>query len=274
MNNISYSEFLIVYALQWPETYAIEELYSQVFPDTQIKICFSPQSLVELLEVYTTAPVILGILPHESILLLSRLSPHLQQRRILFFGQKFNYADRVVPLYFFPTDIEFIEYMHKTPKQIIPMLSSLIISKLDSSDIIKKYRHPIPSNTDDLIYHVNSYIYQTLSNYGIGKQPRRVLLLLACGLSVKKIAQILSINIKTVSLYKLKGFHHLGMGTSSYDVYRGVFVKSILQQYKPDDKRNQKKELPANRAKKEDSRNLLFLIQMLDHEIDIGEHFQ
>lgn len=105
MNNISYSEFLIVYALQWPETYAIEELYSQVFPDTQIKTCFSPQSLVELLEVYTTAPVILGILPHESILLLSRLSPHLQQRRIQFFGQKFNYADRVVPFYFVPTDI-------------------------------------------------------------------------------------------------------------------------------------------------------------------------
>lgn len=275
MNNLSYSECIIVYAIQWPETYAIEGLYNQVSLATQIEPCFSPESLIELLEAYTTAPVILGILPHESVLLLSRLTPYLQQRRILFFGQKFNYADRVVPFYFLPMDIEFIEWTNNTPKKILPMLSSLIIPEAVKPEIDKNHPTPLlPSNADELIYHVNIYIYQMLSNYGVGKQSRRVLLMLASSLSIRKIAKILDINIKTVSLYKLKGLYRLGMGTSSYDVYRGIFVNTLLQQYRPDDKCHQKMEFSSNRVKKENNKNLLLLIQALDQEIDIAEHSQ
>lgn len=141
MNNLSYSECIIVYALQWPETYAIEGLYNQVSPATQIEPCFSPESLIELLEAYTTAPVILGILPHESVILLSRLTHYLQQRRILFFGQKFNYADRVVPFYFYQWILNLLNG-RITRQKILPMLSSFIIPEAVKPDIDKN--HPTP----------------------------------------------------------------------------------------------------------------------------------
>ncbi|HHR4183560.1 hypothetical protein [Citrobacter cronae] len=227
------NQCIIVYSLRWTETNAIAGLCTLVSPDIHIATCFSAEELVELLSIHTTAPVILGILPHESVLLLSRLGYYLRQRQILFFGQTFNYADRAIPLYFLITNISFHEWKNKTIPQTQEALSDFISTKNTDTDI--QHNKPIPpvfSHTNELIHHINVYLYQGLSSHGVGLQSGIILVMLSCGLSTDNIAKLLNICNKTVSVYKYKGLSVLGMGTGAYNIYRGILVRSTLQQYR------------------------------------------
>lgn len=231
MNN---NQRIIVYSLRWTDTSAIASLCTHISPDIHIVTCFSTEELVELLSVYTTAPVILGILPHESVLLLSRISYHLQQRQILFLGQKFNYADRTIPLYFLVTNILFYEWKNSTINQTKEVLSDFICTlnqNIDNNVPPHKNIHPVFPHDNELINHINMYLYQMLSAYKVGKQSAAILIMLSCGLSTDNIAKLLNICEKTVSVHKYKGLSLLGMETGTYNIYRGILVRSTLQQY-------------------------------------------
>ena len=232
MNNPDKNKCVIVYSRHWPETCATEGLYTLISPDTKIETCFSPDRLIESLSVYATAPVILGILPHESIFLLFRLSPYLQQRHILFLGYKFNFVDRMTPFYFFGGDITFHEWNDKTILQTRTDLYDFLINKpLNKAPLDYIPIHPVTTHGDELIYHVNAYLCQMFLHHGIGESSGKVLLMLAYGFSTDEIARQLGICTKTVSVYKYNGLSLLGMKTGSFNVYRGILVRSTLQKY-------------------------------------------
>lgn len=229
------NQCIIVYSLRWTETSAIAALCTNTSQDINIMACFSAEELVELLSVYTTAPVILGILPHESVLLLSRIGYYLQQRKVLFMGQEFNYADRTVPLYFSITNVIFHEWKNKTPPQTQEFLSDFInIEYKNNETYIKPNKVILPAvcQTNELIHNINIYLHQMLSSYGVGEQSGTILIMLSCGLTTDNIAKLLNICNKTVSVYKYKGLSLLRMETGAYNIYRGILVRSTLQQYK------------------------------------------
>lgn len=233
MINQPHHKCIIVYALHWPEAYAIAGLYHQISPESHIVTYFTPEALADALSVHKTASLILGIQPHESVFLLFRLAPYLHQRRMLFFGQKFNYADRAIPFYFTSGDIAFHEWKDKKSKQIQTALLDFIVHKADIRTM-EKNKCILPAktlNADELISYVNYYLYQTFPHNKVGEQPRRILFMLSWGWSTTRVANILGIHIKTVSSHKLSGLSRLGMGISSVDVYRGISVKAILQRY-------------------------------------------
>ncbi|ASG55779.1 SPI1-associated transcriptional regulator SprB [Salmonella bongori] len=229
---MNYNQCIIVYSLRWPETCAIAGLYAHISPKTHIMTCFSPEELVELLSEYTTAPVILGIHPHESVFLISLLGPYLQHRPVLFFGQKFNYADRMIPLYFLIGNIIFYPWKDKSLIQTQMMLSDFIRVKSTN----KKIQHHRTvssemSSADELIYHLNGYLYQMFSHHGLEEQSGIILIMLSHGLSAKRIATLLNISTRNVSVHKYKGLALLGIETGSYNIYRGILVRITLQQY-------------------------------------------
>lgn len=237
MNNSDKNKCVIVYSRHWPETCATEGLYTLISPNTIIETCFSPDRLIESLSVYATAPVILGILPHESIFLLSRLSPYLQQRHILLLGGKFNFVDRMTPFYFFGSDITFHEWKDKTIMQTRGVLNNFLINKpLNKAPLHYIPVHPVTSSGDELVYHINAYLCQMFLYHGVGESSGKVLLMLAYGFSTEEIARILGICTKTVSVYKYNGLSLLGMETGSFNVYRGIFARSTLQKYEYDEK--------------------------------------
>lgn len=230
MNNPDKNKCVIVYARHWPETCATEGLYTLISPATRIVTCFSPDRLVESLSVYATAPVILGILPHESIFLLSRISPYLQQRHILLLGEKFNFVDRMIPFYFLGGDITFHEWKDKTIMQTRTILYDFLINKPLNKAVLHYIPiHPVTPHGDELIYHVNVYLCQMFLHHGVGENSGKVLLMLAYGFSTEEIARQLGICTKTVSVYKYNGLSLLGMETGSFNVYRGILVRSTLQ---------------------------------------------
>lgn len=233
----SHHKCIIVYALHWPETYAIEGLYRQISPDSQVVTCFTPDALVDALSIHKMAPLILGILPHECLFLLARLTPYLHLRRMLFLAQKFNYADRMLPSYFSSGDIIFYEWKDRKNEQIHKQIQIALLDCIahkpnkgggDKNKVIPLTKN---LNADELISHVNLYLYQTLPRHKVSEQQRRILFMLSWGWSTARIANILGIHIKTVSAHKLNGLSRLGMGTRSIDVYRGISTKSLLQQY-------------------------------------------
>lgn len=232
MNKMTGKRCIIVYSLRWPETCAIKGLYALISPDIQIITCFTPETLAELLSKYTTASVILGILPHESIFLLSRLGPYLQQHHILFFGQRFNYVDKTLPIYFLNGNAKFLAWKEKTILQISKNLSEFLTDQNyhGSTDCYISMPSERPCDRE-LIYHVNHYLYQMFSHYGVGERSGKVLLMLSYGLSTEKISRVLGICSKTISVYKYNGLSRLGMSTGSYNIHRGIFVRAILQQY-------------------------------------------
>lgn len=232
MNNLQHNPCIIVYSLQWGETYAIEGLYTQLLPHVRIMICFTPAELIDLLSKYRTASVILGILPHESVFLLSRIGPYLQKRPILLFGQKFNYADRTIPAFFSINDIKFCEWKSKKIIQISKVLSDFAMIKSINHDA----NCPVPIistvlHADDLIYRLNLYLYQQLSRHRVGEYSAKVLCMLSCGFTIKEIEKLLCIHAKSLSAHKYRGLSLLGIETSSYNIFRGFFIKAALQKY-------------------------------------------
>ncbi|EEJ7234533.1 hypothetical protein S483_002476 [Salmonella enterica subsp. salamae] len=77
---------------------------------------------------------------------------------------------------------------------------------------------------------VNDYLLNMFYHYGINECTGRVLQMLSCGASTKEVASYLGISAKTVSVYKINGLRLLNMKVSSYNLYRGVLVKAMLQQ--------------------------------------------
>ncbi|ECG1336176.1 TPA: hypothetical protein GND40_003666 [Salmonella enterica subsp. indica] len=232
MNNPDKNKCIIVYSRHWSETFTIQGMYTLISPDTRVITCFSPDRLVESLSVYSTAPVILGILPHESIFLLSRLSPYLQQRHILLFGDEFNFVDRMAPFYFFKGDITFHAWKDKTIMKTRTILYDFLINKpLNRVPIQHIPVQPGVPDKDELIYHVNIYLCQMFLHHGVGENAGKVLLMLAYGFSTKEIARELGICTKTVSVYKYNGLALLGMETGSFNIYRGIIVRPVLQKY-------------------------------------------
>ncbi|HBM0247553.1 hypothetical protein NA256_20315 [Salmonella sp. NW805] len=232
MNSQGSQRYVIVYALQWVDAKAIEGLYRQIAPKTQVVVCFTVDGLVDALALYEHAPVVLGVYPHESIFLLARLAPHLQLRRTLFFGRQFNYVDRQAPFYFLASGVEFYAWKDKSLKEAQIALLVFIHQK-KSPAIIPEYISQLPRvlRADVLISYVNRYLYLVLSRWGVREQSRRILIMLAWGWSTIKIADTLGVNVKTVSSHKLFGLTCLGMGIGSYDIYRGIVAKEMLQRY-------------------------------------------
>lgn len=232
MNKLGTKSSLILYSKHWPESFAIKGLNAIVSSDIQVIICFSPEKLAEKLSVYTNASVILGILPHESIFLLSKLKYLLQKRHVMFFGKKFNYADRMIPFYFFTGDIKFYEWKNKTTRQTRTVFSDFLITE---APYYCTDRHiplqPVTTNPEELIYCVNRYLYKMFSAHGVSKTSGKVLFMLSYGLSTEEIARLLEISAKTVSVHKYKGLSLLGMETGSYNIYHGIFVRAALQQH-------------------------------------------
>lgn len=223
---------VIVYSLMWPEACAIMALYAMISPDTRVIICFSPEKLAEVLSENTTASVILGILPHESIFLLSRLRPHLHKRHVLFFGQRFNYVDKTTPFYFLVRDFKFLAWKNKTIMEIQEILFDFLNNyHYNSGDDYYRYIPLVEPNINELIYHINDYLYQMFSHYGVSQNSGKILLMLSYGLSTEKIANLLGICTKTVSVYKYNGLSLLGMETGNYNIHRGIFVRINLQQF-------------------------------------------
>lgn len=107
---------------------------------THIMTCFSPEELVELLSEYTTAPVILGIHPHESVFNIPAWTLFATSTCAIF-GQKFNYADRMIPLYFLIGNIIFYPWKDKSLIQTQMMLSDFIRVKSTNkkSNTIERY---------------------------------------------------------------------------------------------------------------------------------------
>ncbi|HAU6732980.1 TPA: hypothetical protein JEL83_002896 [Salmonella enterica subsp. enterica serovar Elisabethville] len=227
MSKRNYNDFVIVYSLSWPETCAVEGLSTLTSTDTRIVVCFSPEELAELLSAYPTAAVILGMLPHENVYLLFSLAPHLQHRRILFLGQKFNYVDLTVPFYFFACDINFHEWKDKTIIETLSVLSNFLVTR--TCNCSSTPEQPAASSADELLSNVNGYLLQMLSHHGVEKSTGRVLHMLSCGLSPEDVARLLGISAKTVSVHKYKGMSRLKMKTSSYNIYCGLLVKANLQ---------------------------------------------
>ncbi|CUR95064.1 hypothetical protein FCJ30_01495 [Salmonella enterica] len=232
MNSQWRQRCVIVHALQGVDAKAVEGLYLQISPKTQIVLCFTVDELVDALELYEHASVVLGVYPHESIFLLARLASHLQQRRTLFFGRQFNYVDRQVPFYFLSNGVEFYAWKNKNLKEAQIALLDFIQQK-KSTGITPEYISQPPGilRADVFISHVNSYLYLRLPKWGVRGQSRKTLIMLAWGGSAIKIANTLGVSVKTVSSHKLLGLAILEMGTGSYDIYRGIVAKEILQRY-------------------------------------------
>ncbi|WP_079902625.1 LuxR C-terminal-related transcriptional regulator [Salmonella enterica] len=232
MNSQWHQRCIIIHALQWVDAKAIEGLYLHISPKTQIVVCFTVDALIEALDCYKHAPVVLGVAPHESIFLLARLASHLQQHRTLFFGRQFNYVDRQAPFYFLASGVEFYAWKDKSLKEAQIALLDFILHK-KSTAIMPEYisQPPRVLRADVLISHVNRYLYLGLPHWGVREQSRRVLVMLAWGGSTIKIADTLGVSVKTVSAHKLFGLACLDMGIGSDDIYRGIVAKEILQRY-------------------------------------------
>lgn len=232
MNSQWHQRCIIVHALQWVDAKAIEGLYLQISPKTQIVVCFTVDELVDALALHEHAPVVLGVYPHESIFLLARLASNLQQHRILFFGRQFNYVDQQAPFYFLADGVEFYAWKNKSIEEAQIALLDFSHQK-KSIDITPEYisQPLLVLRPNILISHVNRYLYLELPRWGVREQSRRTLIMLAWGWSTIKIADTLGVNVKTVSSHKLFGLANLEMSIGSCDIYRGIVAKEILQRY-------------------------------------------
>lgn len=227
-----YDTCILVYSQQWPETVAITNLYAQISPDIQILACFSPKELIEQLSVHVTSSVILGMHPHESIFLLFSLQNYLQRRRILFWGEKFYFSDRMIPFYLLNqnNDILFHEYKGNSLSHAMEKLSYFISSKTyENSTNFYTTVVPAVSHANELIFHINMHLYKMLSRHGVGEYSGVILCMLSSGLSTKQIADLLNICKRTVSAHKYKGLSRLGIEPGSYNLHRGILVKADLQ---------------------------------------------
>lgn len=88
-----------------------------------------------------------------------------------------------------------------------------------------------PHTVKALMSDVNDYLLSMFYHYGINECTGRILRMLSCGVSTKDVASYLSISARTDSVYKINGLRLLNMKINSYNLYRVIFVKTILQQY-------------------------------------------
>ncbi|EBV2307624.1 TPA: hypothetical protein ACIGVG_004147 [Salmonella enterica] len=236
---MSNSGNVIIYSRLWPETMAIEGICALVSYTFRITTCFSPEDLVKSLSAHPGAHVILGILPHESLRLLSMLKPYLQTQHLLFWGHRFNYVDRTLPFYFLSGDIHFHERENDTVLKSQAVLSSFITSNpsvgvFDGCSAVKPEPRstvkPEPRTVEALMSDVNDYLLRMFYHYGVDYSTGRVLQMLSCGYSTKDVASSLGMSDKIVSLHKIKGLRLLHMKVSNNNIYRGIFVKKVLQQ--------------------------------------------
>lgn len=228
MGNLNINRHVVVYSNQWIEALTIERLYQYSSTSIIIIQCSDHNSLIQALISNPTAPVILGLLPHESIFLLSLIYKHLPARRVLFFGRQFNYIDRQIPAYFLSGEMQYFAWEDNDIKQTHTMLINFS-HKNKRCDIVRFKSH-VTVQRENLVHNLNIYLSQRLSSR-LSHQSSRVLMMMSQGYSSSRIARVLGINIKTVSSHKVQGLLQLNMGIRCNDIHRGIQIKQNLQRY-------------------------------------------
>lgn len=228
------SEEVLVYSRAWPVTSALTAMLQAGY-DGEVKALYTTASLASALRQGGRGPVVLGLNPHEYVMVLYRLQALLSCRPVVFVSSRFYWTDYRLPAFFgleeagFCTDdmLHGTGRLRVTPEWLFRQCVRVPVS------VVRVPRLRSGLGKEVVLWWVNYWLHHRMVEAGLSDDECEVLSDLAEGEAGR-------FPVKRRSMLKTSGLDKLITCRHTQGLYRGVKVRPELQaEYdEPDDSPN------------------------------------
>ncbi|ECG8591058.1 transcriptional regulator [Salmonella enterica subsp. salamae] len=224
---------IIIYGINWTNCYALESIFKQKYPEKRIRTCNSLTTLLHFISDAPDAGLILALNPHEHVYLFHALQERLQNRRVLVVADRLYYIDRCVLQYFGVMDYVLkdelsglIRSEHLKARLPEPWLR--FCHRPQRKTAAMTYAFNAGETPEEVLFTINQYAWWNLPP-GVTQAKYALLILLSSGHPAIDLAKKFGLGTKTVSIYRKKVMHRLGMEASPLALFRGLKLDDHLQ---------------------------------------------
>ncbi|EED8568992.1 hypothetical protein H4L53_004535 [Salmonella enterica] len=216
---------VLIYADRWPLAHALETLCRQQCPGRPVLRCDSLSVLSHMLQSHPQGPLMLGVSAHEQVFLLYAIHPLLRKRKVMVVADDIYYSDRLVLECAGVRGIvrvgSLCSLLSRSPQAGHPLYAFLA-----GPDIPRVTVTPVTvwghvDDSEELLLLMNALMTYRLGLSGLKAQEVRVLRGLWSGVPMATLAWQMGITYVTLSGYKVRALHMLGIKN-----HPGVFMRS------------------------------------------------
>lgn len=224
---------LIIYGINWTNCYALQSIFKQQYPEKCVKTCNSLTTLLHSISDTPDAGLILSLNPHEHVYLFHALQTRLQSRKILVVAERLYYIDRCVLQYFGVMDYFLKDELAciirpDQEESHLPEAWLRFCHRPQRKTTAATYALNADETPEELLFNINQYAWWNLPP-GVTQAKYALLILLSSGHPAIELSKKFSLGTKTVSIYRKKVMHRLGMDSSPLSLFRGLKLDARLQ---------------------------------------------
>jgi len=216
-----------IFCHQWPVTSALAVLLSRQFVNVPVIPLHTHRQLLEALHDQPESHLVMGLNPHEHVALLYSLRAWLTSRPVLFVARKLYWTDYNLPEFFGIKNSSFAGLDTFCYPQYIETLLTQFLKSTGNDDVKPTdadftLMESAGTKFDWLLNRVNAWLYLKMSDVGLTRHERQVLLLRSEG-SRSVLPD------RVASMHKRRALEKTGMDMHLINLYRGVKVRPELQ---------------------------------------------
>ncbi|EAM7070335.1 transcriptional regulator [Salmonella enterica] len=224
---------VIIYGINWTNCYALQSIFKQKYPEKRVKTCNSLTALLHSISDMPDAGLILSLNPHEHVYLFHALQARLQSRKVLVVADRLYYIDRCVLQYFGVMDYVLKDELSciicsDRAKTRLPEAWLRFCHRSQRKTVAATYAFNTDETPEEVLFNINQYAWWNLPP-GVTQAKYALLILLSSGHPAVELAKKFSLGTKTVSIYRKKVMHRLGMDSSPLSLFRGLKLDARLQ---------------------------------------------
>lgn len=218
------NEEVLVWSRQWPLTSALSAMLQAGYSGG-VKALYTTEALSAALAWGGDGLVVLGLNPHEHVMLLYRLQEALAGRRVVFVSSGFYWTDYNLPSFFGLEGAGFCTegMLHGTGlSRVTPGWLGRLCGRPAISLPVRVPRLRQGLDERVVLWWVNYWLSRRMSEAGLSEEEKEVLSDLSEGETGR-------FSLKRRSMLKVSGLDKLMSGRNTLSLYRGVKVRSVLQ---------------------------------------------
>lgn len=246
------SEEVLVYSRAWPVTSALTAILQAGYGG-EVKALYTTADLMSALRQGGRGPVVLGLNPHEYVVVLYRLQALLSCRPVVFVSSRFYWTDYRLPAFFGLEEAGFCteDMLHGTGRSRVTTEWLLRQCGRGPVSVVRVPRLRSGLGKEVVLWWANYWLHHRMAEAGLSDDEREVLSDLSAGESVR-------FTVKRRSMLKTSGLDKLMTCRHAQGLYRGVKVRPELQvEYDEPDDRPDRKTGDRRHDRKNDERRYL-----------------